>query len=249
MLAVITGSGFYSLDSLQDSETLIVDTPHGAVSVTRARWNGGPEVLFLPRHGSDHSVPPHVINYRANIWALKDAGATGIIATAVSGAISTALKPGDFVVIDDFIDMTSGRASTFFNAAGSLKHTDMSDPYDKDLRAAIVHAAASVRVPVSVGGTYCTTNGPRFESKAEITMMGRVGADLVGMTGCPEVNLANELEVPYAAIGVISNMAAGLGDRDFTLEEIMEVLKDAVWPLELLLGAIIDQHHQHHQAT
>jgi len=243
MLGFITGSGFYNLDSLRDADTLFVDTPYGAVSLTRATWNGGPEVLFLPRHGSDHSVPPHAINYRANIWALKDAGATAVIATSVSGAIATDMGPGDLVVIDDFIDFTTGRPSTFFGSPGSLQHTDMADPYDAALRTAIEEAAGAARVPIRVGGTYCATNGPRFETKAEIAMMARVGGDLVGMTGCPEVVLANEVDLPYAAIGVISNMAAGLGDKNFTIDEIMQVLADAKWPLEMVLGNLVERYN------
>lgn len=242
MLGFITGSGYYNLDSLRNADTLIIDTPYGAVSLTRASWNDGAEVLFLPRHGTDHSVAPHLINYRANIWALHEAGATAIVATSVSGAIATDMNPGDFVIIDDFIDFTTGRASTFFDTPGSLKHADMSNPYDEDLRIALAEAAASARVPVRVGGTYCATNGPRFETKAEIAMMARVGGDLVGMTGCPEVVLANEIGLPYAGLGVISNMAAGLGETEFTIEEIMKVLADAAWPLELLLGDLVERY-------
>ena len=241
MLGVITGSGFYRLAALHDADEQVVDTPYGTTKLTTGAWNGGRQVVFIPRHGVDHSVPPHVINYRANLWALRDAGVTGIVATAVSGAISTDLAPGDFVVIDDFIDFTTGRQATFFDAAGELTHTDMSDPYDTALRSVLVEAAKTVDVPVVVGGTYCATNGPRFESKAEITMMGRLGGDLVGMTGCPEVVLANELNIPYASLGVISNMAAGLGERDFTIDEIMAVLADAAAPLERLIGAVVEQ--------
>ncbi len=242
MLGLITGSGFYNLEALHDPTKVTVDTPYGGVTLTLAKWNGGPKVLFLPRHGTDHSVPPHLINYRANMWALHHAGASAIVATAVSGAIADNMQPGDFVVVDDFIDFTTGRPATYFHAVGDLTHTEMGDPYHAEMRATIVAAAESVRVPVIVGGTYCATNGPRFETKAEIAMMRKLGGDLVGMTGCPEVVLANELRLAYASIGVISNKAAGLGDREFTIDEIMQVLGDAKWPLEMLLGAIIEQH-------
>lgn len=241
MLALITGSGFYNLGPLTDGEPLTVDTPFGGVELTRGRWGGGTEVLFLPRHGGDHSVPPHAINYRANMWALREAGAAGVVATAVSGAIDNVLRPGDFVLIDDFIDFTNGRPSTYFDAAGEVSHTDMSEPYDSDLRAAVVAAADSASVPLTVGGTYCATNGPRFETPAEIRMMRKLGGDLVGMTGCPEVVLANELGLPYASIGVISNLAAGLGDRELSVPEIMQVLADSTRPLERLLGSLTDQ--------
>jgi len=240
MLGLITGSGYYNLASLHEPEVMTIDTPYGAAPLTRANWNGDAEVLFLPRHGSDHSVPPHVINYRANVWALRDAGATAIVATAVSGGMAPGMQLGDMVVIDDFIDFTNGRAHTYFDRAGNLTHTEMGDPYDAVLRALITDSAAAVGQPITAGGTYCATNGPRFETKAEIAMMRRAGADLVGMTGCPEVVLANELGLPYASIGVIVNMAAGVSDQEFTVAEIMETLEGTVAPLERLLGAIID---------
>jgi 5'-methylthioadenosine phosphorylase len=241
MLGLITGSGYYNLESLHDPEVVVIDTPYGAAPLTRARWNGGPQVLFLRRHGSDHSVPPHVINYRANVWALREAGATAIVATAVSGGMVPGMQPGDMVVIDDFIDFTTGRPSTYFDAAGNLTHTEMGDPYDAKLRAAIVAAAEAIELAIVDGGTYCATNGPRFETKAEIAMMRQLGGDLVGMTGCPEVVLANELGVPYASIGVISNMAAGLGDQEFTVAEIMDILGETVAPLERLLRSVIER--------
>lgn len=242
MLSLITGSGYYNLTSLLTPETMMIETPYGSAPVTRARWNGGPEVLFLPRHGSDHSVPPHRINYRANVWALREAGASAIIATAVSGGMIQGMDLGDFVVIDDFIDFTSGRPGTFFDAAGNLTHTEMGDPYDASLRAMIVAAGLATNTELRVGATYCATNGPRFETKAEIAMMRQLGGDLVGMTGCPEVVLANELELPYASIGVVSNMAAGLGEHEFTVTEIMQALGRTVEPLERLLGAVIENY-------
>lgn len=241
MLGLITGSGFYSLAAVHDAEVREVTTPYGTVALTMGRWHGVAPVTFLPRHGSDHSVAPHAINYRANIWALREVGATQVIATAVSGAISPHMEPGAFVVIDDFIDFTSGRPSTFFDEPGNLTHTDMTNPYDPELRSRIVAAGASTEIPIIDGGTYCATNGPRFESKAEIEMMRRIGGDLVGMTGCPEVVLATELGLPYASVGVISNWAAGLGERELSVPEIMQVLTDASPRLEQLLGGIIDQ--------
>lgn len=242
MLGVITGSGFYSLNAISGAETAVVETPYGSASVTRGRWDGGPQVVFLPRHGGDHSVPPHLINYRANVWALREAGVTAIVATAVSGGMATGMAPGDFVVIDDFIDFTTGRQSTYSDQPGQLSHTEMGDPYDAALRNTLVESAAAAGVRLRVGGTYCATNGPRFETKAEIAMMRQLGGDLVGMTGCPEVVLANELGLAYASLGVISNMAAGLGDREFTMDEIMQALTDAQEPLELILNEVIARH-------
>ncbi|MEM7093304.1 MAG: S-methyl-5'-thioinosine phosphorylase [Actinomycetota bacterium] len=241
MLAIITGSGFTSLDGLHEPTTDIVETPYGQAALTSGRWQGGPSVVFVPRHGPDHGIAPHAINYRANIWAIHEAGASGIVATAVSGGIAPGLEPGTFVVIDDFIDFTSGRQATFFDEPGNLRHTDVSEPYDPALRALIESAARSVGAPLIVGGTYCTTNGPRFETRAEIEMMRRLGGDLVGMTGCPEVVLAAELAVPYASIGVISNRAAGLAERELSVPEIMDVLAGTREPLERIIDAVIGQ--------
>lgn len=240
MLGIITGSGFYQLDSLKDAESRVVETEFGSAALTHGSWNGNQPVVFLARHGTDHSVPPHAINYRANISALKNSGVDAIVATAVTGGMRAGFDPGSFVVIDDFIDFTHGRASTFFDAPGNLTHVDMTDPYDATLRARLIAAAGTAGVAIAADGTYCATNGPRFETKAEIEMMHRMGGDLVGMTGCPEVVLANEIGIPYAALGVISNRAAGMGGGDFTLDEIMAVLDDAKAPLERVLTALIE---------
>ena len=240
MLAIITGSGFYALDSLVDAHTETVTTPYGDAIVTAGRWNGQAPVLFVTRHGTDHSIAPHVINYRANIWALRDRGATHVVATAVSGAIDPTFAVGDFVVIDDFIDFTTGRPHTFFDTTDELQHTEMNDPYDARLRERISSAAVEIGLPVHSAGTYCATNGPRFETKAEIAMMAVVGGSLVGMTGCPEVILANELGLAYAAIGVISNAAAGLGAEEFTVEQILEMLDETRPRIEQLIGAVIE---------
>ena len=243
MLALITGSGFYALTGIEDPKTNEVTTPFGTATLTRGRWKGGPEILFVPRHGSEHSVGPHSINYRANVWALHEAGASGVLATAVSGGIARRLQPGTFVLIDDFIDFTSGRADTFFDGDDSaVQYTDMSTPYDPALGALIVEAADVVRVPLVQGGTYCATNGTRFESKAEIRMMRSLGGDLVGGTGCPEVALARELELPYASIGIIANRAAGLDDGELRRADMMDTIASAAFPLELLIGEVIGRY-------
>jgi len=242
MLSLITGSGFYDIAAITDRRIVPTPTPYGDVAVTFGRWHGGAEVTFIARHGADHSIAPHSINYRANIWALREAGATAILATAVSGGITDGLDPGDLVIIDDFLNFTAGRADTFFDEPGNLQHTDMTDVYDPTLRQLIARAAASVGVEIAAGGTYCATNGPRFESPAEIRMMAAVGGDIVGMTGYPEVALARELGLPYASIGVISNRAAGLIDEALSLPEIMAVIEAASEPLYKLIGAVIEEH-------
>jgi 5'-methylthioadenosine phosphorylase len=239
MMGLITGSGFYDLPDVVGRASEAFATPYGSVMVTTGQWGGVP-VAFLPRHGSDHSVPPHAINYRANIWALKEIGASAILATAVCGGINPALTPGRFVIISDILNFTSGRADTFFDGSdGTVTHTDMSYPYDPVLRRILLDAASAEAVDAIDGGIYCATNGPRFETPAEIAMMGRLGGELVGMTGYPEVVLANELEVPYAAIGVISNTAAGLGDDKLTMDDVIAVIGTCADPLHRLVGRAV----------
>ncbi len=238
-MGLITGSGFYDLPDVVDRSVLEIETPYGPVALTTGRW-GQVSVGFLPRHGSDHSVPPHAINYRANIWALHAAGATAILATAVSGGIHAKMTPGRFVIISDVLNFTSGRADTFFDGTdGTVTHTDVSYPYDPALRQILMTAATEEGIDVIDGGVYCTTNGPRFETPAEITMMGRLGGDLVGMTGYPEVVLANELGMPYASIGVISNTAAGLTSDKLSVDDVIAVVTTCGEPLYRLIGRAV----------
>jgi len=225
VLAFITGSGFYSLPGMIDVEPLLVETDYGDVTVSVGKFAGSP-VAFLPRHGSDHSVPPHRINYRANLSALASVGATAILATAVSGSIDPEVLPGSLRLIDQFIDFTNGRPLTFFD--DDVRHTDMTEPYDLDLRSLLLASAEAEGIEIVPTGTYICTNGPRFETPAEIKMAGLMGAHLVGMTGCPEVVLANELGIAYASIGVVSNMAAGLSGEPVSLDEINRILQGTV---------------------
>ncbi len=222
----ITGSGFSELPRLERPETTIVATPYGEVGVTTGSWNGA-EVAFLPRHGAGHSVPPQQIDYRTNLWALREVGVTDLLATAVSGGIADHLVTGSLTLIDDVIDWTTGRADTFFDRPGEVRHTEMGNPYDPSLRAALAAAAAARGIELYPSATYICFNGPRFETKAEIRMARLLGADLVGMTGYPEVVLAVELGIRYASVGIISNPAAGLADTEISLDEIMAAIAGA----------------------
>jgi 5'-methylthioadenosine phosphorylase len=243
------GSGFYDIPELTDRATDRIETPYGPVELTTGTWRDRP-VAFLPRHGVDHSIPPHAINYRANIWALASAGAQGIIATAVSGGIAPTCGPGRLVLISDYLELTTGRAATFFDgvtdpgfahAQGAVTHTDMTNAYDPAMRAAIRRAAELESIDLLDGAVYCTMNGPRFETPAEIRMIRQLGGDLVGMTGYPEVALAREARVPYASIGVVSNWAAGLGPEELSVPEIMAVIEGAADPLYRLIGTTIER--------
>lgn len=248
MFGLITGSGFYDIPDLEERSTSPVSTPFGSATVTSGTWRGRP-IAFLPRHGSDHSVPPAGINYRANVWALKAVGVTDVFATAVSGGIDRGMPPGALVIISDFLDFTTGRADTFFDGTtpidgdaafdSSRHHTDMTNPYAPALRAALLASAAEQDIAVIDGGVYCTTNGPRFESPAEIEMMRTLGGQLVGMTGYPEVALAGEAGLRYASVGVISNAAAGMGDEELTAEDVFSIIGDVAEPLHRLIDGAI----------
>ncbi len=236
MLAFITGSGFYTLPGLTDADEVTVATPHGEVKVTRGTLEGHP-VAFIPRHGVDHSVPPHRINYRANIAALAELGVGAIVATAVSGSLHPEVGPGSLRLLDQFIDLTWGRPLTFFD--DEVRHTEMSEPYHPGLRRVLAEAAAAEGIEILPTATYVCFNGPRFETPAEIRMARIMGGDLVGMTGCPEVVLARELGIPYASVGVVSNLCAGMEDQPLSVAEIMEILDRTAGPLHRIIAAAL----------
>jgi len=242
VFGIVTGSGFYDVPDLQDRAEQTVETPFGSAVVTTGTWHGH-SIAFLPRHGSGHSVPPAAINYRANIWALRETGVTSVLATAVSGGITAEMTPGKLVVISDFINFTSGRATTFFDGvqqpfSAGEHHTDMTHAYSPRLRALVVEAAAVENVDIINGGVYCTTDGPRFETPAEIEMMRRAGGDLVGMTGYPEVALAVEAGLEYCSIGVVSNPAAGIAES-LSAADIFDLIGVVADPLYRLISRVI----------
>lgn len=212
-LGIIGGSSFESFSALTDVQRVTVDTPYGAPSAPllcgRLR---GRELVFLARHGERHHLAPHRINYRANLWALKSQRVTHVVAIATVGGIVAAYTPATLVLPHQIIDYTWGRASTFFDADdGVVNHIDFTQPYDQALRARLLRAAQRCGDAMRDGGTYAVTQGPRLETAAEIARLQRDGADIVGMTGMPEAALARELDLPYAALAVVVNAAAGTG--------------------------------------
>lgn len=217
-IALIGGSGFQLVPGLEIARAEAVDTPFGAPSdALQFGVLGGREWLFLRRHGDRHRIPPHRVNYRANLWALRAAGARRVVACAAVGGIDSALAVGDIVVPAQLIDCTWGRAHTFFDgdaagdALGGLQHIDFSRPYCAELRAEILAAARRAGIAAVDGGVYAVTQGPRLETAAEIDCLARAGATIVGMTGMPEAALARELGLDYAAIAIVVNPAAGRG--------------------------------------
>lgn len=218
-LAIIGGTGLEELaSSLTNRTDEIVENAYGKAFLMSGDINGS-RVVFLARHGLDHDTAPHLINYRANIMALKEAGATHILASAAVGSLKQELKPGDLVLIDQFIDFTKNRASTFSDFGKPIYHIDMTEPYDGNLRRLVLQAAGESGVEIRPGGTYVCTEGPRFETAAEINMFRMMGADVVGMTSVPEVVLAAEMEIPYAALCVVTNFAAGMPGYGLAFDE------------------------------
>lgn len=222
-LGVIAGTGFYALDALEGAHEVSVETAYGATRVTAGTMHGRP-TYFVSRHGADHSVPPHMVNYRAIVQALVECGVTEILAINVVGGIGH--EAGDLVVVDDFIDYTKQRPVTFFDGATpeGVVHTDMGEPYDARLRETWLAAARSLGVEVAPIGIYGAFEGPRFETKAEIRMARSAGVTVVGMTGVPEVVLAAERGIPYASLCLVANPAAGLSDQPITVEEVTAVV-------------------------
>jgi len=210
--AIIGGTGVYNV--LEVTAKREVETEFGKVTFDEIMIDGE-KICFIPRHGSNHSLPPHKINYKANMSALKSIGITHIYGMVTVGSIDANIKEGSIVVIDDFLDFTSGRDATFFNGEnGIVKHVDMSDPYCVNLRTKFIKKADELGINIIKNGVYVSTNGPRFETKTEIKMYRILGGTVVGMTNVPEVVLAKELGMCYSAIGLVSNMACGMKDEN-----------------------------------
>ena len=236
-VAIIGGSGLANLKNLEIVRDEVVCTPYGEPSgpMVFGRLRGK-NVVFLPRHGPHHTIPPHQINYRANIWALKSVGVERIVAVAAVGGIADNLQARDLVFPDQIIDYTYGRAHTFFDGADKkVTHVDFSYPYCPDLRRQLVDAARSTSIAAVENGTYGATQGPRFETAAEIRRMQRDGADIVGMTGMPEAALARELDMRYATVAVVVNRAAGKEESTISLKEIETHLEAGMVKVRQLL--------------
>ena len=232
MLAIIGGSGLARLGNLKGRTRKEARTPYGEPSAPLTFGEiAGREVVFLARHGDGHTLAPHEVNYRANVWALREAGANEIVSVATVGGIAAHAGPGKLLVPHQLIDYTWGRASTYFQGTGvPVKHIDFTEPYSQALRERLLAAARACGEAVHDGAVYATTQGPRLETAAEIERLARDGADIVGMTALPEAALARELDLAYAAIAVVANHAAGRGESRtaISLEAITAVLNEAM---------------------
>ena len=240
-LAIIGGTGLTSLSGLKINRSEAIETPFGVPSSFLSFGEvAGREVLFLPRHGDNHTIPPHKINYRANLWALKEAGVTQIIAVNAVGGIRADMTPGRLIVPHQIIDYTHSRINTFFEEGLThVTHIDFTEPYCESLRQQLIATGTKCGLEVIGEGTYAATQGPRLESAAEINRLERDGCDLVGMTGMPEAALARELELCYACVSVIANMGAGRSEEELTMEMIERTLVGGMADVKRLLEQAI----------
>jgi 5'-methylthioadenosine phosphorylase len=246
MLGIIGGSGLARLPGLEIAGSKPVPTPYGNPSSALHHGRlAGRDIVFLARHGDVHSIPPHRINYRANLWALHATGVREIAAVFSVGGIGEALGPGVIAVPDQLIDYTSGRAHTFFDGDdGNVVHVDFTWPYAEAVRRGLLAAAVRAGVAALERGVYAAVNGPRLETAAEIDRLDRDGATIVGMTGMPEAALARELGIPYAALVVSVNHAAGRGDCALAIstEQIKAALEPAMVNVCRILEAWVRDH-------
>jgi 5'-methylthioinosine phosphorylase len=245
MLAIIGGSGLSKLGNMEVTRRKVSRTPYGEPSGALTFGKIGKcDVVFLARHGYGHTIAPHQVNYRANLWALKDAGALEVVSVASVGSIRKDLIPGVLVLPHQIIDYTWGRPSTFFEGAGvAVHHIDFTEPYSSEVRRRLLQAAADCGERIVERGVYAATQGPRLETAAEITRLERDGADIVGMTGMPEAALAREISLEYAAIAVVANLAAGRGESEHAipLDRISAVLEESMGRVRKIIESLCDQ--------
>jgi 5'-methylthioadenosine phosphorylase len=246
MLAIIGGSGLTQLANLEITHKQLVRTPYGECSgpVTFGRI-GATEVAFLARHGYGHTLAPHEINYRANLWALHSRGVAHVLAVNAVGGIARDLGPGALVLPDQLIDYTWGRPNTYFEGSEQpVTHIDFTHPYDQEMRARVLAAAKEAGVEVKDGGCYAAVQGPRLETAAEVNRLERDGATMVGMTGMPEASLAKELGLRYVTLSVSANHAAGRGDsgQSVSMDQIARTLDDSMGRVRKIMERLVVAH-------
>lgn len=238
MIGIFGGSGFYSF--LEDAEEVEIETPYGPPSAPLAVGDvGGTRVAFIPRHGRKHELPPHKIPYRANVWAMREAGVRRIVGPCASGALTRGLELGDFVVCDQYVDRTSGRDHTFYDGPETT-HVSAADPFCPDLRRVLVETAAELGIQARDGGTVVVIQGPRFSTRAESRWFQAAGWEAINMTVYPECHLARELELCYATIAMVTDYDVGVeGEDAVSAADVVRVLTENNARLrELLLAAI-----------
>ena len=241
LLAIIGGTGLTSLETLSIGRREMVSTPYGEPSGPLTYGElGGKTVIFLARHGYGHTLPPHKINYRANLWALQQSGVEQVIAVAAVGGIRADMEPGCLAFPDQIIDYTWSRGHTFFeDDLTHVTHIDFTYPYCEELRQQLIQAARRAGLDAREGGIYGAMQGPRLETAAEVLRLERDGCALVGMTGMPEAALARELGLRYATCAVVANWAAGKSEGEITMEEILRQLTGGMEKVKILLREVV----------
>jgi len=229
-IGIIGGSGLARLEALEVTHREVINTPYGDASAPLLFGRlHDLDVVFVPRHGSNHTIPPHRVNYRANLWALQETGVSEVLGMAAVGGIGAEMGPGVLCIADQLIDYTYGRQHTYFeDDLTSVTHVDFTEPYCQGLREKLRQAAAEAEIEVLDRGTYAATQGPRLESAMEIRRLAQDGCDIVGMTGMPEAGLARELGLCYANFSLVVNWGAGLGEGPITMQEIESHLNDGM---------------------
>lgn len=238
-IAIIGGTGIYSPEALSGFESKIIQTPYGPALCNIGEMSGN-MVVFITRHGVGHKTPPHKVNYRANIWALKSLGVEEIFATTAVGSLNKEMKAGHFVVCDQVLDFTKSRINTFYDTPErGVAHVDFTNPYCPVLREKVINCLKNTNIVFHEHGTYVCTEGPRFETAAEIKMFAQLGGDLVGMTNMPESLLAREAEMCYTNCSIVTNMAAGISPTPLSHSEVVEEMQRSIANMEKLISAFI----------
>ena len=238
-VAIIGGTGFYDPRIMDDIQEITIHTEFGETGLLVGNVSKIP-VAFLPRHGRRHGVPPHRVNYKANISALKQLGVTRVLATTAVGSLQESLPQGSLVIIDQFIDFTKNRECTFYNGEDGVVHTDFTEPYCPQLRTTLKKIMSEKEITFSDGGTYICTEGPRYETPAEIKAFALWGADVVGMTGVPEVTLAREAGLCYANLSLVTNFAAGISPHFLTHKEVVDIMREKIAVIrDIFTGVIV----------
>lgn len=239
-IGVIGGSGVYSLDFISKKGEKRIETPYGKSPKVILGELDRKKLAFIPRHGEGHAKPPHKINFRANLWSLKELGVKRIFATTAVGSINPDLEPGELVILDQFLDFTKDRPRTFYEGDDEgVVHVDMTEPYCPELRKILIKTGKNLNLPIQKTGTYACTEGPRFETSAEIEMFRKLEADVVGMTNVPESVLARELEICYSTISVVTNYAAGISKEKLTHKEVAEIMEKNIERVKKLIISTI----------